>query len=255
MVAGNIRISAINKNVWDSSTLLFSSENINFPAGNTKERPYISEPWQSDGFSGSEYVGISGTAINIRAVFFFGHNASGNVYFQGSNDNFSTTPLNQLLIKSAKPGYCCGYYFDDFQTYDYFRVITDTEPGTGYFQIGRAWAGDYIEERFAFNNIRKPVDRSIINIGPSGVISTIQKERIWTEGFLFLTLQDNSAFYDFLESCGNSLPLVCSTGDQNGCQWGNYINNTRYANLQSHSGVTHVRDNIYSASIQLSEEL
>lgn len=168
----------------------------------------------------SEYARfLRSSTIDVDAIIIRGHNIqSGAVlYFQGSDDNFSTTPVN---VSPTIQDNIIPYIWSSTQQRQDWRIwIEDVDNPELFIKIGVVYVGDGFQVVTNFSNQPhswKPIDLSIEKESEGGQIRTIQLGRIYTKTYVFRVkgLTEIGYFEDMFEAVGTSKALfICEDPD------------------------------------------
>jgi len=181
-------------NMWMLGTLNYSSQQLGFPASNTRHR-WVSRTWRSNGISSAgEYIEIempsSGDAIWPTVLLIKYNNLSptaivtiaayeiGSVAPDYSQNVPLTGPWNSMIyceITAPKAYPIWRIVFADFAS-----GLSGTSGvfGATYFEVGNVFLGSYFDpaRNFEGGRPRKPQDQSLRKYSEGGQISTIKKE-------------------------------------------------------------------------------
>jgi hypothetical protein len=196
-------------NLWDAQNIESSSETTNYPDTNTQHR-WKSRPWRSTDVS-AEYIRTDGgSSLSAAGFFIFAHNvtSSGTVMVKGSDDNWASTPFEQVMTRTGDlfvyiPSVPVEY--DDLGFF--FSDVTNTD---GYIEIGRIWFGEYWEPTIGYSPtmLERMIDPSSVMTSSGGQKSILEKEKYKVWDMVFECITDALGFNSFFDSVGNSREFV-----------------------------------------------
>jgi hypothetical protein len=166
-----MRIAYDNEIDNTSYTLIASTEDASYPKENIQKLA-LNEVWHSDTDT-AEYIGVdagAGNTITVTVAIIAGHNITNSatvIKLQGSDDNFSSTPVDESFTYNSDK----MYEFIGSASHRYWRVlVTDTTNPDSYIAIGRIFFGTYLTITNSFANSFEEVnnDTSTSSLSISG---------------------------------------------------------------------------------------
>jgi len=194
-------------NIWDVGTITAATEASGYPGSNTQHRWHL-KSWRSMTITQDQWVKSTlDSQKSAQAVVIFANNldlisSDKKLYFQGSNDNFSSVPLN---LAWQSPSYCQVQFFNQ-QSYQYYRVyILANSSRQSFFSIGRIFCGTYFEpQRYFADRSIKLIDPSPIHYSESGQIVTLLKTKYREMTYTFFVNDSDKAGFELLyQKVGN----------------------------------------------------
>jgi hypothetical protein len=264
MIQGMPNVKFYHYNEWDQLTVVYSEQETNFPASNTQTR-LKTQVWKFDAVSGTVTAKINGSAIGVTGVFLMETNftASATVKVQGSNDNFSTTLLDQQLLQNANLK-DWAFIFDTEKSYNDYRIsISDPTNLEALQYIGRIWMtgdSDIFEPAVGYGDESNPdgvpVDPSVVSIADGRERTSLQKDHYRNFSFGWQALQQQSAWLAMYQDVGISKEFIFvkkPKGNNVTNDYQNYEDNFIYASFKSTRNPP-VGDDIYGLQLNLEEE-
>jgi hypothetical protein len=181
-------------NLWMLGTLNYSSQQLGFPASNTRHR-WVSRTWRSDGISSEgEYIEIEMASSDLAiwpAVLLIKYNnlSPSAVITLAAYEIGSIVPdWSQNVPLSGAWNSMIYCEIDAPKAYPIWRIVfadytsgSSSESGffgASYFEIGNVYLGSYFQpaRNFEGGRPRKPQDQSIVKYSEGGQVSTIKRE-------------------------------------------------------------------------------
>jgi len=206
-------------NLFDSSTLVESSQNANFPAENT-QHPFITKVWRTDGATpGTATLDIDlGSAQAVTCIALAGYNWTsqpGTFRLQFDNDPlYGSIDHTEDLTWYANPTVNGnkGVIIKTFasQSYQYLRLDVVYSPGGDHtdWDLGRVFIGTYFEPQYNYNFFDGQsgdfIDPSYVDttIGGQDHIDVISKYRVVDFSFVITTQAQWELFQKMINTVG-----------------------------------------------------
>jgi hypothetical protein len=264
MIQGLPNIKFYHYNEWDQLTIVYSEQETNFPASNTQKR-LKTKVWKFDAVSGTVTAKINGSAIGVTGVFLMETNftASATVKIQGSDDDFSTTPLDQQLLQNANLR-DWAFIFTSEQSYDDYRIsVSDATNLEDLQYIGRIWLtgdSDIFEPAVGYGDESSPdgvpVDPSIVSIADGRERTSLKKDHYRNFPLSWQALQQQTEWLAMFENVGTSNEFMFVKKPKNNnvtIDYEDYEDNFIYGSIKSYSNPP-VGDDIYGLKLNIEEE-
>lgn len=248
----NCRFFYVNE--WDTATLTSSTSATNFPITNTQNR-WKTYQWRSTSDT-SQWIKCHAT-IPATGFFIFGHNFSptATVTIQGSNNDFSTTPFSEPMIRGDE---CYIYVSSTVLTYDYYRInINDPENLDDYVAVGRVWIGEAWTPTNGYNYQsleNPPTDPSVKSISGSGQVSVLRKTQYRSWNLFFDYISEPNKLSLFLWGVGISEPFIFIHKPKADPEWTDPENNCHYVRMSQSATKAPFSANSFKVSFKLEEE-
>jgi len=245
------KIRFLHNNLWDSGTLTYSSQSVNFPASNVRHR-WHTKYWESTGDSGEWLLLDAGSAISALAFAIKNHNFTVNatVKIQGNSVNdWASPPFEQALNINSD---IMTEFFTETQSHQYWRLyIDDSSNPDGVVRVGRIFLGGYFEpeRNFSIGYSYVHEDPSLVMLSEGGQLSSIIRPKFRRFVYQFVALRDSDvdtfkSIYEGKGLTGNF--FVCEDADDR-------LNKTYYVRFSTPLEIVNRIANYYDVRIELEE--